>query len=115
MIRGQFFAIPATVVLGLALVPTTSLGQQKSMKEQLLGAWTLLIDDVVNQDGTRTPVFGPNPDGIVIFDSSGRYATALSRSNMPKFGSNNRVQGTPEENKASVQGSLAHFGTFEVD
>jgi hypothetical protein len=114
MIR-SYFAIPATVALGLALMPASSPAQQKSMRDQILGAWTILIVDTVNQDGTRTPVYGPNPNGTVIFDSSGRYTTELSRSNLPKFASNNRLQGTPEENKAVVQGSLAHSGTFQVD
>ena len=115
MIRSQFFAIPAAIVLGLAMAPPSAMSQQKSMRDQLVGTWNLLIADTVNQDGTRTPNFGPNPNGVVIFDGGGRYALELSRSNMPKFASNNRVQGTPDENKASVQGSLAHFGTYEVD
>ena len=34
---------------------------------------------------------------------------------LPKFASNNRQAGTPEENKAFVQGSLAYFGTYSVD
>ena len=37
------------------------------------------------------------------------------RSDLPKFASNNRAQGTPEENKAVVQGSSATFGTYTVD
>jgi ABC-type uncharacterized transport system substrate-binding protein len=37
------------------------------------------------------------------------------RSDLPKFGSNNRMSGTPEENKAIVQGSIAYFGTYSID
>jgi hypothetical protein len=115
MIRSHFFAIPATVALGLALMPASSPAQQKSMRDQILGAWTILIVDTVNADNTRTPVYGPNPNGTVIFDNSGWYAIDLSRSNMPKFASNNPLQGTPDENKAIVQGSFSHSGKFEVD
>ena len=32
-----------------------------------------------------------------------------------KFASNSRDQGTPEEYKAVVQGSLAYFGTYSVN
>jgi hypothetical protein len=37
------------------------------------------------------------------------------RSDIPKFAANNRVQGTPEENKAVVHGSIATFGTYSVN
>ena len=69
----QFSALAA---LGLALLPVSAAGQQKSLKDQLVGAWTLLIDDNVRSDGTQTPMFGPNPNGIVIFDTSGHGTDA---------------------------------------
>jgi hypothetical protein len=31
------------------------------------------------------------------------------------FASNNRLDGTPDENRASVQGSIAYFGTYTVN
>jgi Lipocalin-like domain len=37
------------------------------------------------------------------------------RSDLPKFASNDRQNGTPEENKAIVQGSLSYFSTYTVD
>jgi hypothetical protein len=36
-------------------------------------------------------------------------------SDIPKFASNNRLQGTPEENKAAVAGSIYVFGTYAVN
>jgi Lipocalin-like domain len=32
----------------------------------------------------------------------------------PNFASGNRETGTPEENKAAVQGGIAYFGTYSV-
>jgi hypothetical protein len=69
----------------------------------------------VQQDGAQTPLFGPNPNGIVMFDASGHYAFEVARSNLPKFKSNNWTNGTTEENKAVVAGTLAHFGRYTVD
>jgi hypothetical protein len=37
------------------------------------------------------------------------------RSDRPKFASTDRRQGTPDENKATIQGSLAYFGTYSVN
>jgi hypothetical protein len=39
----------------------------------------------------------------------------MSSSGRPKFASNNRATGTPEENKAVVQGLIAFFGTYSVN
>jgi hypothetical protein len=105
--------LPATV-LGLILASGPAMSQQKSLKDQLVGAWSLLIADNVLPEGNK-PTFGPNPNGIVIFDASGHYALEIARSNNPKIASNNRVQGTADENKAIVAGTLAHFGTYTVD
>jgi len=115
MIRIRLLAVAAAVLGGLVLLATSALSQQKSMKDQLVGAWNLLIDDNVNADGTHVPNFGPNPNGIVIFDVSGHYAIQIARSNLPKIASNNRTKSTADEDKAIVQGSLAHFGTYRVD
>jgi hypothetical protein len=35
-------------------------------------------------------------------------------SDIAKFGSGDRTEGTTEENKAAVQGMIAHFGTYMV-
>jgi len=51
----------------------------------------------------------------VIYTRDGQYALINSRPDLPKFASNNRNQGTPDENKAVVQGSIAYFGTYSVN
>ncbi len=85
-----------------------------STAEQLIGHWTLV--SVRNeQDGKTTEPLGPNPKGLFIFDRSGRYVVLQVRADLPKFASNRRDKGTPEENKAIVQGSSAHFGTYTVN
>jgi len=71
--------------------------------------------DTVRPDGSREQMYGPNPKGLVIFDSTGHYALVNARADLAKFASNNRTQGTAEENKAVVQGSIAHFGRYTVN
>jgi Lipocalin-like domain len=58
--------------------------------------------------------FGPNPKGHVVFDGSRGFAYLLSRPDRTKFGGNSREDGTPEENKATVQGTLGMSGTYSV-
>lgn len=89
-----------------------ALGQQKTLTGQIVGTWTYVSVDTVRPDGSRVPNFGPNPQGLASFDSNGRYILPTARADRPKFASNNRLEGTAEENKAAVQGSIAHFGRY---
>jgi len=50
-----------------------------------------------------------------MFDPGGHFSAIFTRSDLPKFDSNNRQAGTPEENKAVVQGSIAVFGMYSVN
>jgi len=105
--------IALALVLLVVVMITPAVAQ--SPKQQIVGAWTIVSTDTIRPDGTRVPTFGPGPKGTVIFDASGRYALQLMRASATPFVSNNRNDGTPEENKAVVQGSLAHFGRYSID
>src|ERR1044071_7599438 len=78
----------------LATAPESAFGQSAA---DLMGTWTVVSNETVQPDGKRTQTFGPNPQGILMFDAGGRYALQLCSSERPKFASNNRLQGTPEE------------------
>lgn len=73
---------------------------------------TLVSVHNVRGDGSRIDASGPNPKGIVIYTSDGHFAFINTRSDLPRFASNSRDQGTPEEYKAVVLGSIAYFGTY---
>jgi hypothetical protein len=105
----------ALLFLGTALPSGDAVGQQKTLREQLVGTWSYVSVDIVRPDGSRIPLFGPNPSGLASFDSNGRYLLLTARTGQPKFASNNRMEGTAEENKTSVHGSIAHFGRYTVN
>lgn len=105
----------ALLFLGVALTPGDVVGQEKTLKEQLVGTWTYVSVDTVNPDGSRVPMYGPNPQGLASFDSNGHYILLTARTGQPKFASNNRMEGTSEEYKAVVQGMIAHFGRYTVN
>jgi len=114
MNRRSILSIFAMTALGLALLPGSAVSQQKSLKDQLVGTWALVSNDNVAPDGTKRQIFGASPNGILIFEANGRYAQIFVRPGRPKFKSNNRLQGTPEEIKAAYEGALVHFGTWSV-
>ena len=101
------------MALGVALLPSNVVGQQKSINEQLVGTWTFVSSTTKLPDGS--PAWGTNPKGLLIFTENGYFSSQIVRSDLPKFATQNRAQGTPEENKAVVQGSSATFGTYTVD
>ena len=80
----------------------------------LVGTWRV-ASVTSEQGGTEVTPYGSDPTGILMFDEGGRYALMVLRPDLPTFGSNNRTAGTPEQNSAVVQGSIAHFGAYSVE
>jgi hypothetical protein len=93
-----------TLLFGLPL--GDAIAQQKPLSEQIAGAWTYVAVDTVRPDGSRVSMYGPNPQGLVIFDGNGHYALVNARADQPKIASNNRMQATPEEYKTSCKDQL---------
>jgi hypothetical protein len=114
-IMNRIFSFSAAIALALALLPTAASSQQKSLKEQLVGAWTLVSIIATDKAGNKSDRRGPNPKGLLIFDASGRYSILTSRAELPNFKIDNVNQGTPEENKAVMTGMIANVGTWSVD
>jgi Lipocalin-like domain len=115
MEQRHILSLSVIAALGLASLPGSALSQQKSLKEQLTGTWTLVSNDNVAPDGITRQLYGANPKGIMVLDTGGHYVQIYVRPDIPKFKSNNRQQGTPEENQAVVHGTTAQFGTWSVD
>jgi hypothetical protein len=111
--RRSILNISAMITLGLAVVPGGAVAQQKSLKDQLVGTWTLVSRDFTLANGTKRQLAGANVKGILIFDTGGRYAEVIGRSDRPKFKS--PTQPTTEELAAATQDYYgANFGTWSA-
>jgi Lipocalin-like domain len=105
----------AVVVSGLALLPGGAIGQQKPVKEQLVGAWTLVSFDSFDASGAKIPnMEGGNLKGQYIFTDGGRMSFQII-SEFPKLASNERLKSTPAEDKAVAHGVLSYFGSYTVN
>ena len=93
--------LSVTTAFGLAVYSTSAVAQSA---KDIVGTWTI----------ASAEAFGPTPKGVLIFDGNGRYSLMLMRPDLPKYASNNRTKGTPEEYKAIGGGSIAYFGTYSV-
>jgi hypothetical protein len=114
MNRRSILSLSAITAVGLAFLPGNAVSQQKSLKDQIVGNWTA-VSATVERDGKKIEPFGPNPLGYMTFDTSGHFSYSFLRSDRPKFASNNRETGTPEENKAAVLGNISAFGTYTIN
>jgi hypothetical protein len=103
------------IVLAAALLPSSLVAQQKSIKDQLVGTWIFVSAQDVKPDGSKVDPWGPNPKGAAMYDANGRFTFMIMRSDLPKFASNNRAQATGEEGKAVAQGMIAFYGTYTVN
>jgi hypothetical protein len=109
-VASNLFVVP---LVGVAIAFSTLAATAQTAKD-LVGSWDVVSAVNTAKDSTKSEVFGPNPKGMLMFGSDGRFMQIFTRPGLPKFAADNRLQGTPDENKAIVQGSIATFGTYSV-
>jgi Lipocalin-like domain len=114
MNRRVILALSAIAALGLGLLPASSFGQQKSLKEQLVGTWMVVSCESTSANGAKQP-FCANPNGVLILAASGRYASVIAARGRPKLPSGNRSEVPAEQFKAAALGVAANFGTWSVN
>lgn len=113
MNRRMIFGACAFIAISAAMVGN-AVSQQKPLKDQLVGTWTLASWEQTYPDGRKDQAFGSNPKGIHTFSADGRFALVFLRPDLPKLASNDRVTPTPEEAMAVAKGAIAYYGTYTV-
>ena len=79
--RATLAAIPASL-LSVSLTLSTGDAAAQSAKS-LVGSWTLVSTDTVDASGKKTPIFGANPRGTLIFTPDGHYSLFIARTTLP--------------------------------
>lgn len=106
------FVIGAALASQVAMFSwSTALAQSAS---DVVGTWTL-VSSVTEKDGTRTDQFGSGAKGMMTLDAEGHFMLTIIGPDLPKFASNNRAGGTPDETMAVVSKSIAMIGTYSVN
>jgi len=104
-------AIGAAFAFVAMYLPPTALAQSAN---EVVGTWSL-VSSVTEKDGTRTDQFGSGAKGMMTLDADGHFMLTIIGPDLPKFASNNRAGGTPDENGAVVSKSIAMIGTYSVN
>jgi Lipocalin-like domain len=112
MNRRTTLAMTTTALLCLAvgLSASDSLAQQKSLKEQLVGTWTLVSSDQVRPDGSKLKQFGANPKGINVFDANGRFFLMVASADNSRIAARDPNETNQEEVGGLIAESIAYYG-----
>jgi hypothetical protein len=90
--------------------------EQKSLKEQLIGAWTL--STYVARDigsGVESYPLGEHPLGLILYTPDGYMSAQLQRPERHSFSGGDLLHATPEEYAAAGSSYIAYSGRFFVD
>ena len=115
MNRRNIVSLCVITAFGFAALAGSAVGQQKSLKDQLVGTWNIASWERTAPDGTKVHAFGTNPKGVNVFGADGRFVVFYTRANLPKLASNDRTKVTAEEARVIVEGTIAYNGTYSVD
>jgi hypothetical protein len=109
-------------VLSIVLIPIGAIGDDK---DEIVGTWTLVRIEILNEDGnweewngqvsdSFAERMGGNPFGLIMYDDAGNMAVNIMRRNRPEFESDNVVNIEADKIKPAYTGYSAYFGTYEV-
>jgi hypothetical protein len=90
----------STAIVALTLLPSSVLAQEKTLKQQIQGPWSLASCNNTNAKGEKTDYCANNPRGILILAGNGNYAVTI-------------VAGGRKD--ANATGIAGNFGTWSVN
>jgi hypothetical protein len=93
--------------------PASSISQGTSLKDQLVGTWIYVSSTGKREDGSAVP--RPSSQGAVTYTADGRFHFITTRTDAPRYASNDPVRPTADEAMAIASGSIAYTGTYTVD
>jgi hypothetical protein len=106
--------------IAAAQTPAAPAESAGSLKHQLVGAWRLISVETVRPSGEIIyPFYGPHPQGLLMYDSSGWMSVQIvsdPKPTAPTTSSREEFNKAPQSEKAAaIDGYYAYFGTWTVD
>lgn len=101
-------------LVGTMALLAPAAGAQPAPPNQLVGTWRM-VSAQIDPSGANTPAYGPEPHGWLVFTPELTFIEVLTDPRVPRFSSDARGQGTDQENRAAMAGSIGFFGRYTVD
>src|SRR5262245_46974257 len=113
MNRLSVASFSSLALMACVFMPADVRGQQKPLKDQIVGTWFYVSSTAKRDDGTLEQ--RPPLQGAVTYTADGHYHFISTVANAPKYASGVRERPTPEEAMATASTALAYMGTYTVD
>lgn len=111
----SIYLVTALVFLAGVLPVRNAIAQPKSLKDQVVGAWTLVSFESFDSAGTSVPVMeGSDLKGRLILTDNGLLSFQII-AEYPKLTSKDPLKTTAAEDKAVAHGVLSFFGTYTIN
>jgi len=101
------------MVLCLALLSTAAYGQ--SLRERLVGTWTLVSWGILSGDVEVPMPMGKGAAGIITYSPDGYMCVNIMAPNRPKFASLDFMGGSVNEKAAAFETFVGYCGRYEVN
>lgn len=116
-------SIGAVILIAFVILSNCTYGtvNRTTGRDQFVGTWELELIEIKNPNGDwghlKDSRFGPDPIGIIIYDSGGNMAVQIMSRNLPSVDILDITSGkvTLEEMRSVIIGYTAYFGTYEVN
>jgi len=108
MNRFHILGAPAMMTLVLAAVAGDANAQDKTLKQQLVGAWTLGSVYDQSQDGIKHDAWGPGVQGSLMLSPTGRFSYFI-------VGANREKPLTNDARNNPTGPMIGYFGTYTAD
>ncbi|MBI3530848.1 MAG: lipocalin-like domain-containing protein [Betaproteobacteria bacterium] len=103
------------ILLASILCLSTSAMAADGAALSFVGAWRLQSFGFIKSNGQTKYPFGEHPDGMVMYDATGRMSTQITRGDIPPFSSEERDRASDEEVRTAYEGFVGYYGTYEVN
>jgi hypothetical protein len=102
----------AIALVTIPAFPSSSVAQERSLKDQLVGTWTYVSSTARRENGST--VQRPSFKGTATYTADGRFQLIAARTDAPEYKSGNPARPSSDGVLAS-SGSFTYTGTYTVD
>lgn len=89
--------------------------ESKQLGDRIIGAWKMISCTYKNSAGVEADYFGPNPEGVLLYDASGIMSAQFRHAHRPLFSSDAIGEGTAEEVGRAFNSYQAYYGTYKEE